>query len=191
MCSAERVHCASAARAIVAAPSTGTGTYLGAQSPFLVRRRSCEASGDGCGLRGACAPFFGKAHVNTDCSCNASFALRLHMACAYPRTAPYGLLHEQTHVGRTECISLSAPEHCLRSCHHMRAYGRGLWLTRSQEMSATHSDTQASRARLSGAHVASPLKGVTSRTGWLIVLPLALRVQRRVLCRLWLFRRFR
>ena len=48
-----------------------------------------------------------------------------------PAMALQGIGHEQTGVGRTQCMPLSAANTCLRYHHAMRAYGRVKLVTRS------------------------------------------------------------
>ena len=48
-----------------------------------------------------------------------------------PAMALQGIGHEQTGVGRTQCMPLSAPHTCLRYHHAVRAYGRVKLVTRS------------------------------------------------------------
>ena len=48
-----------------------------------------------------------------------------------PAMALHGIGHEQTGVGRTQCMALSAPNTCLQYHHAVRAYGRVKLVTRS------------------------------------------------------------
>ena len=48
-----------------------------------------------------------------------------------PAMALHGIGHEQTSVGRTQCMPLSAPNTCLQYHHAVRAYGRVKLVTRS------------------------------------------------------------
>ena len=48
-----------------------------------------------------------------------------------PAMALHGIGHEQTGVGRTQCVALSAPNTWLQYHHAVRAYGRVKLVTRS------------------------------------------------------------